>query len=108
MEGEFGYIQDWASGKKKWKRNNDDDEDDDAGEAAIKQVFKNAKLNEFDCIKKTGEDLEAWIEELEDFFALLDFSKEAKAKIAILKLRSVAKLWWKSYMQSRTEESVVA
>ena len=69
-----------ASGKKKRKRNDDDGEDDDAGEAAIKQVFKKAKLNEFDGIKNTGEDLEAWIEELEDFFALLDFSEEAKAK----------------------------
>ena len=94
--------------KKEEKKEKRKDEDDDVGEAAIKKVFNKAKLNKFDGIKKTGEDLEAWIEELEDFFALRDFSEEAKAKIAILQLHSVAKLWWKSYMQSRTEESVVA
>ena len=52
--------------------------------------------------------MEAWIEELEDFFALREFFEEAKAKIAILQLRSVAKLWWKSYMQTRTNESTIA
>ena len=78
--------------EEKMEEKNEDDEDDDVGEAAIKQVFKKSKLNEFDGIQKTGEDLEAWIEELEDFFALQDFSEEAKAKIAILQLRSVAKL----------------
>ncbi|MCO5560199.1 hypothetical protein L7F22_013808 [Adiantum nelumboides] len=65
-------------------------------------VFKKAKLNEFNGEKKTGEDLEAWIEELEDFFALREFSEEAKAKVAIVQLCSVAKLWWKSYMQTRS------
>ena len=59
-----------ALGKKTQKRNDEDDEDNDAGEASIKQVFKKAKLNEFNGIKKTGEDSKAWIEELEDFFAL--------------------------------------
>ncbi|MCO5602671.1 hypothetical protein L7F22_056807 [Adiantum nelumboides] len=97
-----------GSKKKKRKRREEDDEDDDAAKAAIKKVFKKAKLNEFDGIKKTGEDLEAWIEELEDFFALWEFSEEAKAKIAILQLRSVAKLWWKSYMHTRTNKSKVA
>ena len=52
--------------------------DDDAGETAIKQVFKNAKLNKFNGEKKTGENLEAWIEPLEDFFDLQQFSKESK------------------------------
>ena len=90
------------------RRRRDDSDEEDAGEAALLQVFKKAKLNEFDGVKKTGEDLEAWIEELEDFFALREFSEEAKAKIAILQLRSVAKLWWKSYMQTRTLEGAVA
>ena len=90
------------------KRKRDDSDDEDAGEAALNQVFKKAKLNEFNGLKKTGKDFEAWIEELEDFFALREFSEEAKAKIAILQLRSVAKLWWKSYMQTRTRESAVA
>ncbi|MCO5552689.1 hypothetical protein L7F22_006206 [Adiantum nelumboides] len=103
-----GEARGEGSKKKKRKRREDYDEDDDAGEATIRQVFKKAKLNEFDGIKKTGEDLEAWIEELEDFFALREFSEEAKAKIAILQLRSVAKLWWKSYMQTRIDGSVVA
>ena len=54
---------DW---QRSWGRSNEDD----AGEIAIKQVFKKEKLNEFNGEKKTGEDLEAWIEELEDFFDL--------------------------------------
>ena len=108
-EGEIIWVDLGSSlGKKKQNRDDEDDEDVDAGETAIKQVFKKAKLNEFDGIKKTGEDLEAWIEELEDFFFLREFSKEAKAKIALLQLHSVAKPWWKSYMQSRTKESAVA
>ena len=57
-------------GKKKQKGDDEDDEDDDAGEVTIKQVFRKAKLNEFDGIKKIGEDLEAWIEELEYCFVL--------------------------------------
>ncbi|MCO5609063.1 hypothetical protein L7F22_063284 [Adiantum nelumboides] len=88
-------------GGKGTKRRRERDEED-AGESALKQVFKKAKLNEFNGEKKTGEDLEAWIEELEDFFALREFSEEAKAKVAIVQLRSVAKLWWKSYMQTRS------
>ena len=70
------------------KRKINEEDDDDAGEASIKQVFKKTKLNECNGINKTGEDFEAWIEELEDFFALRTFSKEAKAKIAILQLRT--------------------
>ena len=35
------------------------DEDEDVNEAALKQVFKKAKVNEFDGLNKTGEDLEA-------------------------------------------------
>ncbi|MCO5597655.1 hypothetical protein L7F22_051736 [Adiantum nelumboides] len=88
-------------GGKGTKRRRERDEED-AGESALKRVFKKAKLNEFNGEKKTGEDLEAWIEELEDFFALREFSEEAKAKVAIVQLRSVAKLWWKSYMQTRS------
>ncbi|MCO5590930.1 hypothetical protein L7F22_044906 [Adiantum nelumboides] len=88
-------------GGKGTKRRRERDEED-AGESALKQVFKKAKLNEFNGEKKTGEDLEAWIEELEDFFVLREFSEEAKAKVAIVQLRSVAKLWWKSYMQTRS------
>ena len=103
-----GSKKKYEERKKKRKRDFSDDDGDDAGEAALKQVFKKAKLNEFDGIRKTGEDLEAWIEELEDFFVLREFSEEAKAKIAILQLRSVAKLWWKSYMQTRTNESTIA
>ena len=72
------------------------------------QVFKKAKLNDLDGVKKTGEDLEAWIEELEDFFALREFSEEAKAKIAILQIRSKAKLCWKSYIHTQTLEGAVA
>ena len=103
-----GSKKNYEERRKKRKRDSSEDDDDDAGEAALKQVFKKAKLNEFDGIRKTGEDLEAWIEELEDFFALREFSEEAKAKIAILQLRSVAKLWWKSYMQTRTLGSTIA
>ncbi|MCO5550305.1 hypothetical protein L7F22_003788 [Adiantum nelumboides] len=88
-------------GGKGIKRRRERDEED-AGESALKQVFKKAKLNDFNDEKKTGEDLEAWIEELEDFFALREFSEEAKAKVAIVQLRSVAKLWWKFYMQTRS------
>ncbi|MCO5591417.1 hypothetical protein L7F22_045400 [Adiantum nelumboides] len=101
-------IQGNEAKKKKRKRREEDDEDDDAGEATIRQVFKKAKLNSFDGIKKIGEGLEAWIEEIEDFFALWEFFKEAKAKIAILQLCSVAKLWWKLYMQTPIDGSVVA
>lgn len=90
------------------KRIRDDSDDEDTGEAALNQVFKKAKLNEFDGLRKTGKNLEAWIKELEDFFALREFSEESKAKIAILQLGSVAKLWSKSYMQTRTWESAVA
>lgn len=97
-----GTSGDRAGEDQNRRRRRERSHDDDAGEAAIKQVFKKAKLNEFNGEKKTGEDLEAWIEELEDFFALQHFSEESKAKIAILQLRSVAKLWWKSYMQTRT------
>ena len=68
-------------GKKKQKRY---DEDDDVREATTKKVIKKAKLNEIDGIKKICEDLEAKIKEVEDLFALQEFSKEAKAKIAIL------------------------
>ena len=92
-------------GDRRRKRGRSDD--DDAGESAIKQVFKKAKLNKFNGEKKTGEDLKAWIEELEDFFDLQHFSEESKAKIAILQLRGVAKLWWKSYMQTRTNTGPV-
>ena len=92
-------------GDRRRKRGRSDD--DDAGESAIKQVFKKAKLNEFNGDKKTRENLEAWIEELEDFFDLQHFFEESKAKIAILQLRGVAKLWWKSYMQTRTNTGPV-
>ena len=44
--------------------------EEDVAESALLQLFKEAKLFEFDGEKKTGEDLEAWLEELEDFFAL--------------------------------------
>ena len=83
------------------------DEDEDVNEAALKQVFKKAKVNEFDGLNKTGEDLEAWLEELEDYFAFKKFSEVGKAKIAILHLRKIAKLWWKAYMKQRTEEGEV-
>ena len=66
-------------GHQRRRRRRDDSEEEDTGEAALLQVFKKAKLNEFDGVKKTGEDLEAWIEELEDFFALREFSEEAYA-----------------------------
>ena len=35
----------------------------DVGESALLQVFKKAKLSEFDGEKKTGEDLEAWLKD---------------------------------------------
>ena len=44
--------------------------EEDVAESTLLQVFKKSKLSEFDGEKKTGEDLEAWLEELEDFFAL--------------------------------------
>ena len=44
--------------------------EEDVAESTLLQVFKKAKLFKFDGEKKTGEDLEAWLEELEDFFAL--------------------------------------
>ncbi len=69
----------------------------------MQQVFKKAKVNEFDGVDKTGEDMEAWIEELEDYFALRKFSAEAKAKVAVVHLRSCAKLWWKAYLKQRTK-----
>ena len=83
------------------------DEDEDVNEAALKQVFKKAKVNEFNGLNETGEDLEAWLEELEDYFAFKKFSEVGKAKIAILHLRNIAKLWWKAYMKQRTEEGEV-
>ena len=78
--------------------------EDDVAESALLQVFKKAKLSEFDGEKKTGEDLEAWLEELEDFFALREFDEVGKAKIAALQLRGVAKLWWKSHVQIRQRQ----
>jgi len=59
-------------------------------------------------MKKTDGDIEAWIKELKYFLSLREFSSEAKAKVAILQFCNVAKLWWKSYMQTGTHESVVA
>jgi len=59
-------------------------------------------------MKKTGGDLEAWIKELKYFFSLREFSSEEKAKVAILQFHCVGKLWWKSYMQTRTHESAIA
>ena len=38
--------------------------DEDVAESALLQVFKKAKLSEFDGEKKSGEDLEAWLEDL--------------------------------------------
>ena len=67
--------------------------EDDVVESTLLQVFKKAKLSEFDDEKKTGEDLEAWLEELKDFFALREFAEVGKAKVVALQLRGVAKLW---------------
>ena len=85
------------------RRRDDDDSDEESEKAALQQVFKKAKVNEFDGVNKTGEDMEAWIEELEDYFALRKFSAEAKAKVAVVHLRSCAKLWWKAYIKQRTK-----
>lgn len=84
------------------KRSIRDDEEEDGEDLALKQVFKKAKVDYFDGVNKTGEDLDAWIENLEDFFALKKFSEIGKAKVAAVHLRSVAKLWWKAYLKQRT------
>ena len=44
--------------------------EEDVAKSALLQVFKKAKLSEFDGEKKTRKDLKAWLKELEDFLAL--------------------------------------
>ena len=49
-----GSKKKYEERKKKRKRDSSHDDGDDPGEAALKQVFKKPKLNEFDGIQKTA------------------------------------------------------
>ena len=55
--------------------------------------------------KKSGNQLEEWIKNMEDYFDLAHSTIESKAMIAQFKLEKSAKFWWKDHC---TEKSMDA
>ena len=74
----------------------------------FREILKRHPLELFDGKKKSGEEVEAWISQVDDYFRYTNLSDSEKAQAAILLFAGSAKLWWNSMKSSHHwEEEII-
>ena len=61
--------------------------------------FKRAKPPTFDGEIKTGQEVEAWLLGIKNYFWMHEYTENEKAKIAIFNLNGRAAIWWEHLRQ---------
>ena len=56
--------------------------------------FKNIKPTSFDGESKTGEEVEAWLLDIKNYFQIYNYSNNIKVRMTIYNLKRRANIWW--------------
>ena len=61
--------------------------------------FKKVKPPTFDGEVKTGQEAEAWLLRIRKYFQIQDYSRNMKARVAILNMNGNESIWWEHFKQ---------
>jgi hypothetical protein len=62
--------------------------------SVYKEFLKGRPLESFDGRNKQGEEVEAWVNTLDDYFSFIPLNEYQKAQSVTFLLRGPAKMWW--------------